>query len=91
VAKRCQFAFLVRIQFPFFRSSFRRPRSTPTNVMAEVSLALGKYHEAIAKYKKSVDLDPNNAVVYNNWGSALKKLGHNTEAERKFSKYREVQ
>ena len=58
--------------------------------MAEVSLALGKYHEAIAKYKKSVDLDPNNAVVYNNWGSALEKLGLNSEEKRKFSPYREL-
>jgi len=61
-----------------------------TNVMDEVSLGLRKHHEAIAKYKKSVDLDPNNAVVCNNWGSALKELGRNSEAERKFSKYREL-
>ncbi len=43
---------------------------------------LGKYNEAILKFKKSVELDPKYTLGYLNWGLSLYCMKEEAEAER---------
>jgi tetratricopeptide (TPR) repeat protein len=47
-----------------------------------------KYDEAIQAYDKAIQLDPNNAIVWNNEGNALQALGRKTESKSAFAKQR---
>jgi tetratricopeptide (TPR) repeat protein len=47
---------------------------------------LGKEEEAIEKYKKAIELDPNDASPYNGWGNALGDLGKEEGAIEKYKK-----
>jgi hypothetical protein len=40
-------------------------------------------------YKKTIDIDPNNAEAYEGWGNTLRKQGKRKAAEEKFAKARE--
>ncbi|CCQ64165.1 TPR repeat:Sel1-like repeat:Sel1-like repeat [Crocosphaera watsonii WH 0401] len=40
----------------------------------------GKYDEAIAAYKKAIEINPNDAFAYNNMGLALDDQGKYDEA-----------
>lgn len=40
------------------------------------------------KYQKAIELDPELAPAYNNWGNALERLGWRQEAEDRFAKAR---
>jgi tetratricopeptide (TPR) repeat protein len=49
-----------------------------------------KYDEAIAKYRKAIELYPKSAVPYNNWGNALSDQGKYDEAITKYQKVTEL-
>jgi len=57
-----------------------------------VSLARqGQWKEAIAAYKESLRLDPNNAQTYLNLGFVYYELGYDREAQRAFDKASKLQ
>jgi len=41
---------------------------------------VGQYEQALDYYNKALALDPRNAIVWNNKGNALCKLGRSEEA-----------
>jgi tetratricopeptide (TPR) repeat protein len=49
-----------------------------------------KYGEAIAKYQKSIEIDPKFGAAYRNWGVTLVHLGKDAEAKEKFKKADEL-
>jgi tetratricopeptide (TPR) repeat protein len=44
----------------------------------------GKYEEAIAHYRRAIELDPNFGRAYSGWGLAAATLGRTEEAESRF-------
>jgi TPR repeat len=46
----------------------------------------GKNEEAIAQYRKALQLDPKSAAAYYNWGNAFNAQGKHDEAMEKFRK-----
>jgi len=48
--------------------------------MGRVLDDLGKTKEAVASYKKSIEINPEYVTAYNNMGVVLTKLGRNKEA-----------
>lgn len=47
---------------------------------------IGECDKAIEKYDKAIKIDPNNAIVYNNKGIALKTLGEHEAAIEEYDK-----
>ena len=57
-----------------------------------VSLARqGQWKEAIAAYRESLRLDPNNAQTYLNLGFVYYELGYDREAQRAFDRASKLQ
>ena len=46
----------------------------------------GQYQEAIIHFEKAIELNPNSAEAYNNWGFALNELKQYEEAIEKYKK-----
>ncbi len=51
---------------------------------------LGRFDEAMANYKKVIEIDESNAVAYNNWGITLYRTGNVLGAIEKFKKLIEL-
>jgi tetratricopeptide (TPR) repeat protein len=51
---------------------------------------LGEYEEAIEKYDKAIQINPQNDNAYYHWGVILSKLGSDLEAQEKFDKADEI-
>ena len=49
-------------------------------------MKLGKNEEALANYKKAIELDPNNPSLFTNMGVVLSKLGKTDESQEAFKK-----
>jgi Flp pilus assembly protein TadD len=47
---------------------------------------LKRHEEALAAFDRAIQLDPQNAVAYNNKGYVLQLLGRTVEAEEAFRK-----
>jgi tetratricopeptide (TPR) repeat protein len=65
--------------------------------LAELDSDSGKFEEAIEKYKKAIEIDPEDVIAHNNWGVDLVKLaqldndsGKFEEAIEKFEKAVEI-
>ena len=57
-----------------------------------VSLARkGQWKEALAAYKESLRLDPNNAQIYMNLGFVYYELGYDLEAQQAFDRAAKLQ
>jgi Flp pilus assembly protein TadD len=57
-----------------------------------VSLARkGQWKEALAAYKESLRLDPNNAQIYMNLGFVYYELGYDREAQQTLNKAAKLQ
>ena len=57
-----------------------------------VSLARkGQWNEALAAYKESLRLDPNNAQTYMNLGFVYYELGYDREAQQAFDRAAKLQ
>jgi tetratricopeptide (TPR) repeat protein len=54
------------------------------NNWGDALLALGRYKEAVIRYKKATELNPSAPSAYRRWGMALLDLGQMKEAEKKF-------
>ena len=67
-------------------SEDRRHRSAALNLWGSVLNDQKKYDEAIAKYQKSIALDPKYALPYNNWGIVLSEQKKYDEAIAKYQK-----
>jgi tetratricopeptide (TPR) repeat protein len=67
-------------------SEDRRHRSAALNLWGSVLNDQKKYDEAIAKYQKSIALDPKYALPYNNWGYVLSEQKKYDEAIAKYQK-----
>jgi tetratricopeptide (TPR) repeat protein len=61
-----------------------RPKAL--NASGEVLRKLGKLDEAIAKYQKAIELDPQDALASRNWALALTQQGKSDEAKAKEKK-----
>jgi tetratricopeptide (TPR) repeat protein len=49
-----------------------------------------EYDEAIAKFQKTIELNPKYADAYHNLGTALQRQNKYEEAEKQFAKEREL-
>jgi tetratricopeptide (TPR) repeat protein len=63
-----------------------RHRAAAFNLCGLILDDYGKRNEAIAAYRKSVELDPKFAGYYSNWGRALAEQGQFDEAISKYKK-----
>jgi tetratricopeptide (TPR) repeat protein len=53
-------------------------------------VAENRDYEAIGKYRRAVELDPQFAEAYDAWGKTLQLLDRQKEAGEKFAKAREL-
>jgi TolB-like protein/Tfp pilus assembly protein PilF len=61
------------------------PLSIPVNnIVGEMLSAARQWERAIDQYRKTVELDPNVALVHENLGTALEEIGRNGEAVEEY-------
>jgi superkiller protein 3 len=51
---------------------------------------MGKLDEAVACYRRAIELDPNSAVVFRSLGDALTALGRLAEAQQAYRKAKQL-
>jgi len=51
---------------------------------------MGEYEESLYWYNKTIEIDPERAVVYLNLGDSLAKLNRNADARKAYAKYLEL-
>ena len=56
------------------------------NILGAIYAGLSRYKEAIASYKKAIDLKPEKVQAYNNLGLVLNELGQHQEAITNYNK-----
>jgi Tfp pilus assembly protein PilF len=61
------------------------------NLLGRALRSQKKYDEAIAEYRKAIQLDPNYELAYVNWGVALRQQGKYDEAIAKYRKAVELE
>ena len=70
-------------------------KKNPSSAVAHNKLGLaysntGKYHKAIAEYRKALKINPTFALVYNNLGSAYHEIGLVNQAISEYKKCLEL-
>ena len=63
---------------------------TPRIVTRNAYASKGDYDRAIADYNRAIQIDPDNAVAYNNRGIAYWRLNDKINARRSFQKAKEL-